>query len=137
MTEEEYQKLLDRALAALPPGNVEKDRFEIPKPMSSVSGSRTYLYNVKEICDRLKRNRNHLLKYLAGELATAVTIDKDRTIFQGNFDNKTLEKLVEKYANEFVFCSVCHQPDTQISRKGRIYFLICDACGAASSIKSI
>ena len=137
MSEEEYLKLLDKAIAQLPPESSKKDRFEIPKPVSSVSGSRTILYNLKEICDCLKRSSTHLLKYLAGELATANTVDNDRIMFQGRFDNKTLGKLIERYVNEFVLCSVCHQPDTRISRKERIYFLVCDACGASSSIKGI
>lgn len=137
MTEEDYQKLLDRAIAQLPQESMNKDRFEIPEPVSSVSGSRTSLYNSKEICDRLKRDRNHLSKFLAGELATSATIDKERTIFQGQFDNKILGQLIERYVNEFVLCPVCHKPETRIVRKERIYFLICDACGAASSIKNI
>lgn len=137
MSEDEYRKLLDRAIAQLPPESLKKDRFEIPRPSSSISGSRTILYNLKDICDRLKRDRNHLLKYLAGELATSATIDKDRTIFQGKFDNRILGQLIERYVNEFVLCPVCHQPDTRIARKERIYFLVCDACGASSSIKGI
>ncbi|MFH0749175.1 MAG: translation initiation factor IF-2 subunit beta [Candidatus Bathyarchaeota archaeon] len=137
MAEDEYLKLLEKAITQLPPEIIKKDRFEIPKPASSISGRRTILYNLKEICDRLKRDSNHLLKYLGGELATSATIDKDRTIFQGKFDNKILGQLIERYVNDFVLCPVCHQPDTRISRKERIYFLDCDACGAASSIKNI
>ena len=137
MAEEEYQKLLDRALLQLPSESMQKDRFEIPNPVSTISGSRTNLYNLKEICDRLKRKRNHLLKYLAGELATSATIDKDRAIFQGKFENKVLMQLIERYVKEFVICSVCHKPDTRITRKERIYFLLCDVCGASSSIKNL
>ena len=135
MSDENYKKLLDRALAQLPVGSTRKDRFEVPKPISSTSGSRTVLFNLKDICDRLKRDRTSLLKYLAGELATSATIDKDRTIFQGKFDNRVLDQLIDRYVNEFVLCPVCHQPDTKLARKERIYFLICDACGASSSIK--
>ncbi len=135
MSEGNYRKLLDRAIAQLPPESLKKDRFEIPKPVSSISGNRTVLFNLKDICDRLKRDRSHFLKYLAGELATSGTIDGNRAIFQGNFDNKTLEQLVERYVSEFVLCPVCHQPDTKISRKDRVYFLVCEACGASSSIR--
>jgi len=135
MSEEIYRKLLDRAIEQLPPESTKKDRFEMPKPVSSISGNRTILYNLKEICDRLKRNTNNLLKYLAGELATSGTIDGNRSLFQGKFDNKTLGQLVEKYVNEFVYCPICHQPDTKIIRKNRVYMLLCEACGASSPIR--
>lgn len=136
MSEGEYRKLLERAIAQLPPESEKKDRFEIPRSVSSISGNRTILYNLKDICDRLKRDKNHLLKYLAGELATSGTIDGNRAIFQGKFDNRALEQLVERYVNEFVLCPVCHQPDTRITRKDRVYFLVCEACGASSSIRN-
>jgi len=135
MSDMDYLKLLDRAIAKLPSQSTKKDRFEIPKPASTISGNRTMLYNLKEMCDRLKRDKNQLLKYLAGELATSGTVDGNRAIFQGKFDNRVLEKLVERYVNEFVLCPVCHQYDTRISRKDRVYFLVCEACGASSSIR--
>lgn len=137
MSEEEYLKLLDRAIAQFPPERGKGERFEMPKPASSVVGSRTIMYNLKDICERLKRNKTHLLRYLAGKLATSGTIDKDRAIFQGKFDNRSLEQLVERYVKDFVLCPVCRQPDTKIARKDRIYFLICEACGASSSIRGI
>jgi len=137
MDEEEYKRLLDRAISQLPEERIKKERFEVPNPISSISGNRTSLYNSKEICDLLKRDRNHLLKYLAGELATSATIDNDRIIFQGKFYNNIFEQLIKRYVNEFVLCPVCNKPDTKISRKERVYFLICDACGATSSIKNL
>ena len=136
MAKNEYQKLLDRAMEQIPQERVQQDRFEIPKPVSSIEGNRTVLYNMKEISDRLKRKRSHISKYLAGELATSGTIDKDRTIFQGKFDNKVLEQLIERYVTDFVLCPVCHKPDTDIVRKDRIYFLLCETCGASSSLRN-
>jgi len=137
MSDDAYKKLLDKALAQLPPIAAKKDRFEMPKPQSSISGSRTILYNSKEISDRLRRDREHLLKFLSGELATAGTIDGAQVIFQGRFDNKTIDRLVERYTQEFVLCPICHQPDTRIVREERLYFLICDACGARSSLRGL
>lgn len=136
MAEETYKKLLDRARSQLPPEVSRKDRFELPEPMSSIMGNRTILYNLKEICDRLRRRKEHLLKYLSKELATAGNIDGTHTVFQGKFYNATIRRLVERYAQDFVYCPVCHRPDTRIVREGRYNFLICDACGAKSSVRS-
>ena len=137
MSGEEYRKLLDRALSQLPPKAEKGGRFELPKPLSSISGSRTVLYNLYEICNRLNRDKNHFLKFLSRELATAGSIDGVQAVFQGNFDNRVFEKLLDRYVKEYVLCSICHQPDTKIVKKGRYYFLVCEACGATSSLRGI
>ncbi|MFQ6075944.1 MAG: translation initiation factor IF-2 subunit beta, partial [Candidatus Bathyarchaeia archaeon] len=69
--EEEYKRLLNRAQAQLPQQVFRRERFEMPKPISTIAGNRTILHNFKEICDRLLRDQNHFLKFLSSELATA------------------------------------------------------------------
>ena len=135
MAEEQYTKLLDRALSQLPSDVAQRDRFELLEPSSAVMGNRTILYNLKEIGDRLRREREHLLTYLAKELATAGSLDGTTAVFQGKFDNATLKRLLERYAHDFVYCEICHKPDTRLVKDGRYTFLVCDACGAKSSAK--
>jgi len=132
---DDYQKLLDRALSQLPQRTEQKGRFEPPHAQSSISGNRTVLFNLREICDRIGRDRDHLLKYLAGELATSASLDDDHAIFQGRFDNRTIDGLVQRYIEDAVLCPICHQPDTKIIRKDRISQLQCEACGATSPIR--
>ncbi|UCH38059.1 MAG: translation initiation factor IF-2 subunit beta [Candidatus Bathyarchaeota archaeon] len=137
MSEEEYHRLLERAITQLPPESIRKERFVIPNPISEVSGNRTILYNLKEISDRLKRDRTRILKFLAGEFATSGTIDGDRAIFQGKFNRSAFVQLIDRYVNEYVLCPVCNRPDTTIARKERVYFLVCEACGASSSVRGV
>ena len=131
----DYQKLLDKALAQLPQKGERKDRFEAPLAESIVSGNRTVLTNLREICEHINRDRNHLLKCLAGELATSATISGNQAVFQGRFDNRTINSLVQRYIQDYVICPVCHQPDTKIVRKDRFSLLHCEACGATSPIR--
>jgi translation initiation factor 2 subunit 2 len=135
MAEERYTELLDKALSQLPSDVAQKERFELTEPSSSIMGNRTILYNLKEICDRLRREREHLLTYLSKELATAGSLDGTSAVFQGRFNNATIKRLIERYAQEFVFCEVCNKPDTRLVKDGRYTFLVCDACGAKSSVK--
>ncbi|MBS7643620.1 translation initiation factor IF-2 subunit beta [Candidatus Bathyarchaeota archaeon] len=137
MAETNYEKLLERAHSQLPPGAFKFDRFEIPRPICSVVGNRTLVTNFKEICDRLRRDQTHLLRFLARELATAGTIEGTRAVFQGKFGSIIIERLIERYVQEFVRCTVCGQPDTKIVREDRIHFMICEACGARSPIHTI
>jgi translation initiation factor 2 subunit 2 len=134
---EEYKKLLDKALSQLPEGVERKDRFTPPQAQTVISGSQTILLNLKDISDRIRRDRNHFVKHIAKELATSGSIDGNRVLFQGRFDNRTINSLLDRYIQEFVICPVCHQPDTRMVRKDRFTFLHCDACGAQSPIRGI
>ncbi|MCJ7770859.1 translation initiation factor IF-2 subunit beta [Candidatus Bathyarchaeota archaeon] len=134
---EEYRKLLDRALSQLPEGAERKDRFVPPQAQTVISGNQTILLNLKEITDRIRRDKTQFVKHIAKELATSGSIDGNRVLFQGRFDNRTINSILDRYIQEFVICPVCHQPDTRIERKDRYTFLHCDACGAQSSVRGI
>jgi translation initiation factor 2 subunit 2 len=137
MDEKRYTNLLERAYSKIPPMVSKIDRFEILSPNSAVIGNRTIIQNFRDVCDRIHRDQQHLLRFLSKELATAGTIEGSHAIFQGKFLSSLLERLVERYVNEFVLCPVCHQPDTKITREGRFHFLVCDACGAKSSCRAL
>lgn len=133
----DYKEMLKRARAQLPREVMEHKRFELPKPHSTTIGMRTIVHNYKEICDTLNRAPDHVLKFLSMEMATAETIDGARAIFQGKFPPETLERLIKIYVNDFVICPVCKLPDTKIVKERRLSFLICEACGARSSVRSV
>ena len=133
----DYEKILNEAYSQLPPEVFKHERFEVPKPHSAIFGSRTILHNFKEICDILNRNPAQILRFLSKEMATSGTVDGNRAIFQGRFERDTLERLIERFVNEFVMCPVCKRPDTKIVKKRRLYFLLCETCGARSSIRPV
>jgi translation initiation factor 2 subunit 2 len=135
--EMDYKELLKRARSQLPSEILEHKRFEIPRPHSFVTGMRTILANFKEICDALNREPRHVLKFLSGEMATAATMQGTRANFQGRFGRDTFERLIERYVKEFVVCPICKRPDTKIVKERRFLFLICEACGAKSSIRPV
>jgi translation initiation factor 2 subunit 2 len=133
----DYKDLLERAHSQLPPEVFEHKRFEIPRARSDTIGMRTYIVNYKEIAEALNRNPLHILRYLSREMATAGSIDGARAIFQGKFKGDTLDRLIQRYAEEFVICPICKRPDTKIIKEKRLSFLSCEACGARSSVRSI
>lgn len=132
-----YEELLKRARSQLPSEISKHKRLEIPKPRSFVTGLRTILVNFKEICDILNREPRHLLKFLSGEMATAANIQRTRATFQGRFYSETFERLIQRYIKEFVVCPVCKRPDTKLLKEKRFQALICEACGAKSSISAV
>ena len=70
-------------------------------------------------------------------MATAATLQDNRAIFQGKFRRDSFERLLQRYMESFLICPVCKRPDTQIVKEKRLSFLICNACGAKSSIKQL
>ncbi len=133
----DYRELLKRAHDQLPPEVLEHKRFEIPRVRSGNVGMRTYIVNFREIAEALNRDPQHLLRYLSREMATAGTSDGARAIFHGKFKFDTLDSLVKHYAQEFVVCPVCKRPDTKVVKEKRFSFLVCEACGAKSSVKTL
>jgi translation initiation factor 2 subunit 2 len=132
-----YHELLARAHSQLPREVFAHKRFEIPRVKSGTIGMRTYIVNFKEIADALRRDSLHLLRYLSREMATAGSLDAARAIFQGKFKSDTLESLIQHYAQDFVVCPVCKRPDTKIVKEKRFTFMVCEACGARSSVKTV
>src|SRR2546428_7590568 len=80
---EEYDALLDRAMANITNRDSSGERFEIPIASVSVIGARTIIHNFAEIVDRLNRDPQHVLKYLAKEMATAGSFVGGKGYFQG------------------------------------------------------
>jgi len=129
--------MLKRVYSQLPPDVFKHKRFELPSPRSTIAGARTIFFNFKEICDVLNRDPRSVLKFLSREMATAGTIDRTRAIFQGRFHTDTFERLIKRYVDEFVMCPICKRPDTKIVKEKRLFFMVCEACGARSSVRHV
>ena len=133
----DYDKLLKRARSQIPEIATKQERLELPRLRYSIIGMRTMIDNFREVADALNRDPQHLLKFLTGEMATAATSQESRVIFQGKFSADTLERLIQRYVESFVVCPVCKRPDTKVVKEKRLSFLVCEACGARSSIKQL
>jgi translation initiation factor 2 subunit 2 len=132
-----YNDLLKRARAQVPEGTLKKERLELPRLFVSMVGMRTTIGNFKEVADTLDRDPQHILKFLTREMATAATYHDGRAIFQGKFPRDTFERLLQRYMESFVTCPVCKRPDTSILKEKRLSFIVCNACGARSSVKQL
>ena len=133
----EHEKLLRMARSQLPEIGVKRERLEIPRLHYAQIGMRTVIYNFKEVAVALDRDPQHLLKFLTGEMATAATVQGSRVIFQGKFSEDTFLRLIQRYQETFVVCPVCKLPDTKVVKEKRLSFIVCQACGARSSIKQL
>lgn len=132
---EDYMKGLDRAMSRLPASRGTEDRFVIPPPKIFYEGKTTVLENFASIADALNRDPDHLMKFILQEMGTAGKIEGQHAVFQGRFTEQNLERHIDSYVQEYVICSECHRPDTQLIRSDRVLMLKCEACGAHRPVR--
>jgi translation initiation factor 2 subunit 2 len=137
MSEYDYERLLDEARDSLPSNLFDGARFEMPKIKAITVGNKTIIKNFREIVNIFRRDENHMMKFLLGEMATSGNIEGAQAVFQGKFAQPFIQDKVQKYADNFVLCPECKKPDTKIDKEGRIYFLRCEACGAKHPIRNV
>ncbi|KUK44024.1 MAG: translation initiation factor IF-2 subunit beta [Methanothrix sp.] len=128
-------KGLERAMSRLPPSRGTEDRFVIPSPKIFYEGKTTVLENFATIADALNRDPDHLMKFILQEMGTAGKIEGQHAVFQGRFTEQNLERHIDSYVQEYVICSECHRPDTQLIRSDRVLTLKCEACGAHRPVR--
>jgi len=133
---DEYKKLLEAGMKRISKAESTR-RFEVPKSRVMISGSRTVFSNFYEIADALRRDPQHLLKFLLKELATSVDMRENKIVFVGKFSSGLVDKKVDNYVKSYVICPECGKPDTKLVKEGRDYFLVCEACGARQVVTKI
>lgn len=130
-----YEALLKKAYSSLTEPSESTERFTVPEAKVYIEGKTTILENFAEIADVVRRDRDHLMKYLLGELGTAGKIDGTRAIFNGKFEPSLVSSLIRSYVEDYVICSECGKPDTRLVKDDRFLLLRCDACGGHRPVK--
>ena len=136
MTKTEYEKLLKRIEDNL--SNAEKQtstRFELPTVDVMWEGQKTFLRNFAEFPKVLRRDPDKVLQYLSKEFAVPAERMGDKAMFIGRRDPDDFTRLLQIYVKDYLECPTCKSPDTKIVKENRISFLICEACGAKSTMK--
>ncbi len=132
----DYEKLLSRLQRNVSSTNRrEASRLEVPVPQVIWIGQLTIFRNFMEFPKALRREPDKLLLYLNKELASAGYIAGDRVIFLGRKEPSSFGALIDRYVKDYVICPVCGSPDTRTEKIKKLGFLLCEACGARSSIK--
>ncbi len=132
-----YEELLAKAHEELPETTQGTERFAIENVRGHLEGNKTVLVNLKKIAKDLRREPEHLLKYLLRELATPGKFLGERAMFGSKVPSATINKKIKKYASEFLYCAECHKPDTSLEEEKEVMYLKCSACGAKKPVKRI
>jgi len=131
-----YEGLLKRIDSKHSKNSTELDsRFELPPVDVMWEGQRTYLRNFSDFPKIMRRDSAKLLQYLSKEFAVPAERIGDSAMFIGKRDPDDFTRLLKIYVNDYIMCPTCKSPDTRTEKEKRISFLICEACGAKSTIK--
>ncbi len=128
--------MLKKAKNEIPESVFERDRFDIPKVVGHLQGNRTVISNFRQIAETLRRDPEHLLKFVLKELATPGKLTKTGLLIGAKAPASRINEKIKQYANEFVLCKTCGKPDTKLEKDGTISYLKCSACGAKYVVKS-
>ncbi len=136
MTKADYEKLLKRIEGNLSDEKKQTTtRFELPTVDVMWEGQKTFLRNFAEFPKILRRNPDKVLQYLSKEFAVPAERIGDKAMFIGKRDPDDFTRLFQIYVKDYLECPTCKSPDTKIVKENRITFLICEACGAKSTMK--
>jgi len=136
LTKAEYEKLLKRIQGNLSVNKRQTNtRFELPTVDIMWEGQKTFLRNFVEFPKVLRRDPDKVLQYLSKEFAVPAERIGDKAMFIGRRDPDDFTRLFQIYVKDYVECPTCKSPDTKIVKENRISFLICEACGAKSTMK--
>ena len=135
LTKSEYEKLLKKIQDEISENKGTGSRFELPTVDILWQGNRTIFRNFAEFPKILRRDTDKVLQYLSKEFATPAQLAGDKAVFVGKKDPHDFTALLARYVKEYLECSTCKSPDTRVEKSNRLAFVICEACGAKSSLK--
>ena len=136
MAKTEYENLLKRIKDKLGDTNQDSSaRFELPIVDVMWEGQKTFLRNFTEFPKVLRRDPDKVLQYLSKEFAVPAERIGEQAMFIGKRDPDDFTRLFQIYVKDYVECPTCKSPDSKITKENRISFLICEACGAKSTLK--
>jgi len=138
MTKSSYESLLKRLQSkTVNQTKGSASRIELPTPQIMWVGNKTIFRNFMDFPKVMRRDPEKVLLYLAKEFGSAAYIAGEKGIFVGKKEPSAFMSLFERYMKDYIMCPVCNSPDTKIERVKRLSFLVCEACGAKSSMKGI
>ncbi len=136
LSEQEYQKLLDRAFSKLPNLSADRADFVIPDAEVLNEGTKTIIRNIALIADKARRNGIDIAKYLGKEFSVPINFEEQRLIMNGKFPADEINRRIKRYFEIYVICRECKKPDTHLENAEKGMYLICEACGARYWVKN-
>ncbi len=129
-----YEEMLTLAKEKLPKVQNKSERFVVPKIQGNVEGNKTIIINLFTIADLIRRQPEHILKFLQRELATPGYFQDKRLVFGRKLTSQMINEKLQRYVEIFVFCEQCVKPDTILLNEDGKMIKKCAACGTQTVV---
>lgn len=130
-----YEELLDRALSKLAGRRGSDVIFEVPQPSVIIVGDKTIIQNFRQIANVLNRDEELLKKYFMKEFNVPGIINEAGQLeLRGKFNPSAINQILNLFVQKYVKCSTCGSPHTKLTKKGKVFVLKCEACGAETTL---
>jgi len=130
-----YENLLDRAFEKLAGRRGSGEVFEMPKAEVLVIGGKTVIQNFRSIANMLNRDEELLKRYFMKELNVPGSVNEAGQLeLKGKFNPSAVNQLLVRFVERYVKCSTCGSIHTRLTKKGKVFVLRCDACGAETTL---
>ncbi len=131
---EQYKKYLKKAMAQIPEGAKQKERFIIPAVKTMPEGKNTIILNFSKIIQKLNRDVKHFLPIFLKNIGTMGEYRREQLFLKGRPKKDILNRHINDYVTNYVLCKICNKPDTNIVKEDKKLYLICQAYGARNPI---
>lgn len=120
----------------------ENNKILISKPNINFENKYTYWINYTKNCEQIKRNKEHVKKYIEKELSMNISINGQGYLkIRGRHNIIKISELLKNYIKKFVQCKTCKSLDTGIIKNNqtRIDTLKClnETCNSYFTIDKI
>src|SRR3990167_11334179 len=99
-----YNALLEKALKEIPKDLTSKERFELPRIISNIQGSRTVIKDFVKVVNDLRRDPQKTAKILTQNLGTSFTVQGNDITLKGKFSGIEIQKIFQDFVKEFILC---------------------------------
>lgn len=121
--------------------HLRRKNLPIPAPDVRAAGTKKTCYvNIIGTCQALKRDPNHLKKFIETELITTSNFNGDKQlIIRGRWRDQHIRSVLTSYVKSYILCEDCKSLNTKIEKNNstRLYELKCNDCGAERTCKRI
>jgi len=132
-----YEELLERAFVKLAGRRGVEEVFELPRASVLIIGGKTIIQNFRDIARVLGREEDLLKRYFMKEFNTPGSINEAGQLeLKGKFSSVAVNQLLERFVQKYVKCSTCGSVHTKLYKKGKIFVLKCEACGAETTFQA-
>ena len=131
----DYEHLLTTALERLEKLKSPAQKFRLPLDVRKDSPLKTSV-NLIELSEILKRESDHLHKFITNELMTVGNLNNEGRLFlKGRFTKNQIQDILRNYVEVYVMCKSCLSvDDTELVKKDKLIFVKCGKCKAERSV---